>query len=211
VPRNGSWLIGGGSVVAGGLLLWLLVWRGATLQAAVATVAAVIAACATVASSWLARKAAEASAATARDARLALGMHNPPIVHGNIVRDGGIDGARWTWVLLAQFGPDAARVELTWLADGRAQKEERALLRGDEIWVTPVHVEDWVQAKDIERHVSGAALSWEDGAGRLRWRSTISFTPGEFRGMFSPERGVPNYVESLLPGVNNTPPTPVAS
>jgi hypothetical protein len=106
------------ALVAAGLT-WALsivseAWRNAVIAAA-----GVIAASATAWAAYEACRAAIASASSARDARLALALHNRPWPHINLVRENGIEGATWKWYVYMSSQSTAVRLRLMWTLDGQ--------------------------------------------------------------------------------------------
>lgn len=104
-------------------------WRNAVIAAAGA-----IAASATTWAAYEARRAAMASASSARDARLALALHNRPWPHINLVRENGVEGAPWKWYVSMSSQSAAVQLRLTWTLDGQSKFTTHERLIWGEIW-----------------------------------------------------------------------------
>lgn len=191
-------------------LVWLIVLIGASFQAALETVAAVIAALATTWSAYQSRRAAEASAGIARDARLALALHSRPWLHVHLVRVPGHDGTPWRWVVTLPQGEGAARLRLTWTIDGSKREATRERLNpGPPPWETETFVDPSVPAEELHRRVGSIECEWQDIRGLMRWRSAVTISPGTSIGIFSPYDDDGRYVRSVLPFISNSQPDQV--
>lgn len=179
-------------------------WRNAVIAAA-----GVIAASATAWAAYEARRAAIASASSARDARLALALHNRPWPHINLVRENGVEGAPWKWYVYMSSQSAAVRLRLTWTLDGQSKFATHERLTWEEIWEQATFLPAVVTASDAAQHLASVCLEWEDDDKLMRWRSAVEVTTLASEGAFRPYGSSNHFATSHVVGVNNNPPRPV--
>lgn len=156
-------------------------WRNAVIASA-----GVIAASATAWAAHEARRAAIASASSARDARLALALHNRPWPHVNLVRKDGTEGAPWQWYVYMSGQSSAVRLRLTWTLDGQGKFATWERLAVGEMWEQASFLPATVAASEAAQHLGSVSLAWEDEEGLMRWRSAVEVTDFSSEGVFSP-------------------------
>lgn len=171
-----GWAVGAGTVciVASGLV-WLLVLKGTKLADAITTIGILLTAVATGWAAYQSRLSAQASQASARDARLALALHVRPTPWLILLHELGDVDRDWTWYV-RQTNGYCQNATLHWIVDG--QRRETAI--GSISAAQPVvHrsalLDHSISATAVPEHISGVVLEWEDTSGRMRWRCRWEF------------------------------------
>lgn len=177
-------------------------------QASLTSVGALMAALATAWAAYEAHSAAMTSAASSRDARMALALHDRSWPHVHLWPEQGQGGQPWTWYVTLGSGAAASDLQLIWTVDGQIRQARRPDLHDGETWDAPSYVPMDVGAVDLRRRVGSVEIQWQDKNGLMRWRSSIEIAEGVSRGCPAPYAVQLGTEEVEIPHVNNG--TPIA-
>ncbi len=189
-------------------LTWALAIVSEAWRNAVIATAGVIAASATAWAAYEARRAAMASASSARDARLALALHNRPWPHVHLVHENGVEGVPWKWYITMSSQSAAALLRLTWTLDGQGKFATHERLTRGEIWEQETFLPAIIAASNAAQHLASVTLEWEDDDKLMRWRSAVEVTTLAPEGAFNPYGSSNSFATSYVVSINNNPPRP---